>query len=308
MIEFGSMALMRPWWLIAAIAIAVFAYLAREAKALAGWDRAIEPKLLAALRARGAVVAGTNRPSLAQALAAGLIAMALAGPAVERADPGTFRNLDGTVIAIDLSRSVAVGGRLHEALIAARAVVEAAGSRQVALIVYAGDAYLVSPFTTDHAALDTTIFALDGQTVPDPGTRPERALSLARRTFAEANIAQGDVVLISDGGGVAAAASREATALASAGHVLETLFVPAKIAMPESAPRPNRPPLDALAASGHGVAGDVIDFGPVLGEIASRPALRLGRGDYAVLAWRDLGRFLLALAAIPGVLLFRRRS
>ena len=309
MIGLGSMSLLRPWWLIAIpLVVAVVCLSVRQTGALGGWTRAIEPKLLAALIARGAVIPGKGRRSFACAFVAGLSAIALAGPAVQRANSDTYRNLDATVIAVDLSRSVAVGGHMAEALTAARAVVEAKGSRQVALVVYAGDAYSASSFTTDHEALETTIFALDESTVPDPGSRPSRALSLARQMLEEANIVRGEVVLISDGGGVDRSAFDQARAIASAGYSLETLFVPAKTAMPAGAPEPDRGSLDALAASVNGIAADVLDFGPVLDRIASRPAARLGRADFAVLAWEDFGRFLIAAALIPALFLFRRTS
>ncbi len=196
---------------------------------------------------------------------------------------------------------------MAEARNAARAIIDAAASRQAALIVYAGDAYLVSPFTTDLGELSTTVLALGGEIVPDPGTRPERALALARRTLAQANIAEGDVVLISDGGGIDAATLREGAALAKAGHSLTTLFVPAKAELPETAPVPDRVALTALAAAANGASADIGNPSALLARLGGRPALHLARGDYAVLAWSDYGRWLAAAALLPALLLFRRR-
>ena len=59
MIGLGSMSLLRPWWLIAIpLVVAVVCLSVRQTGALGGWTRAIEPKLLAALIARGAVDSG----------------------------------------------------------------------------------------------------------------------------------------------------------------------------------------------------------------------------------------------------------
>lgn len=309
MIHLWSIYLLRPWWLAVVPIVAVLAYFSAHASAGIGdWRRVIDRELLSALAARGAIIPGISRGRFAASFLASLIACALAGPAVERAESATYRNLDAIVIAIDLSRSVVVGGRLAEARVAARTVAEAAGPRQVALVVYAGDAYLANAFTTDQDALGATIGALDGQTVPDPGTRTERAIAMARGVLADAKIAQGDVVLISDGGGIGSSAFEEARALASAGYSLETLFVPAKTIAPDPAARPDRASLDELAASAHGVSSDILDMSPVLTQIAKRPAVRLGQGDYAVLAWKDFGRVLLAVALIPALLLFRRTN
>jgi Ca-activated chloride channel homolog len=309
MIELGAIALLRPWWLIAVPAVVILGYFCPPfPTGLGGWDKAVEHKLLAGLKQRGAVVPATGRHTLASVLVGVIIAFALVGPALERENKNTFRNLDATVIVFDVSRSIAAGGHLPEARNAARAIVEAAGSRQVALIAYAGDAYLVSPFTTDHDGLSTTILALDEQTVPDPGSRPTRAILLARRALAESNIAQGDVVLISDGGGIDATTLREGEALASASRPLTTLFVAAKLSMPDTAPLPDRARLEALAISANGVTGDVLDPSSTNALLRSHTALRLGQGDYAVLAWSDYGRLLVAGALIPALFLFRRRA
>jgi Ca-activated chloride channel family protein len=309
MIEVGGLALLRPWWLAAVPALAALAYLrVRGPAGIGGWARAIEPHLLAALAHRGAVVATIGRNSLAGAFAAILIALALAGPAWQRPYANTFRNLDGTVLVFDVSKSMQAGGHLPEAKNTARMLIEAAGSRQIELIVYAGDAYLVSPFTTDHDALGTTISLLDGRTVPDPGTRPTRALALARHTLAQAHMAGGDVILISDGGNIDQATLSEGQALARASYSLETLFVPAKGPMPDTAPLPDRTMMGALAAAANGASADINDPSEVADEIARRSAVRLGQGDYAVLAWRDLGYVLVAVAALPALLLFRRRG
>lgn len=309
MMDLGAFALLRPWWLVAVPAIIGLRYFGLPPRTgLDGWDRAVDHKLLAGLAQRGAVVPRTGRSMQAPVLSAVIIALALVGPALQRQSTSAFRNLDGTVIVFDVSRSMEVGGHLREARNAARAIVEAADSRQVALIIYAGDAYLVSPFTTDHEELSTTMLALDGQTVPDPGSRPTRALALARQTLAEANIAHGDVVLISDGGGIDAATLQEAAALAKSGHPLTILFVPAKLPMPDTAPLPDRTMVDALAIAADAVTGDVFDLGSATAQLGSRPAMRLGQGDYAVLAWRDYGRFLVAAALLPALLLFRRRT
>jgi Ca-activated chloride channel family protein len=308
MIDLGTVALLRPWWLVAVPAVALLAFfLVPSATRLGAWHRAVDHNLLVALMRRGAVVAGTGGATVALAATAAIIALALVGPAVERPSTSTFRNLDGVVIVFDVSKSMQVGGRMPEARNAVRALLEAAAARPVALIVYAGDAYLVSPFTTDHEELGTTLLALDRPVVPDPGTRPTRAIALARRTLDEADVVQGDVVLISDGGGVDAATLREAAALAKSGHSVASLFVPAKGEIPETAPAPDPVALDALAAAARGISADVRDPGAVVAQLAGREAARLGQGDYAVLAWTDYGRLIMAASLFPALLLFRRR-
>lgn len=309
MSELGGVILLRPQWLLALPIVALLAsWSLRRAARLSGWDRAIDPPLLAALHRLGRILPGTSRRNLLPALTAGIITMGLVGPAREAGNASTFRNLDGLVIAMDLSGSVAESGRLPQARAAARLLVERAGSRPVGLIVYAGDAYLASPLTTDSRVLGTAVAAFDGETVPDPGSRPERALALARRVLIESRTVAGDIILISDGGGLAESALREAAALASVGGRVSTAYVE-HLATPEGMlPASGRALLDRVALAGGGVTGDVLDPVGLADRIGSRPASRLAKSDLALLLWTDYGRYLLVLALLPALGLFRRAS
>ncbi|AWN48429.1 VWA domain-containing protein [Methylobacterium terrae] len=304
-----AFALLRPWWLLALPLLGLLAWRAAHRSApLGDWVRAVEPHLMAALQARGAVRPGRRSGQWLLVAACALLALGLAGPAVERRDVAGFRNLDATIIALDLSRSVAEGGRLGEARALAQGLAEAAGTKAVAVVAYAGDAYLAATPTTDRDSLSTILFALDGTTVPDRGSHPARALALARRTLAEGAVVTGDVVLVSDGGGLDEAAAREAEALAHDGHRLHTVLVPAGPALPPDAPRPDGAGLSRLAKLGGGAAGSLDAPGPVLAAVSESVARHLAEGGYAVLAWQDLGRLLAGLALVPVLLLFRRSA
>ena len=306
---FESLALLRPWWLAALPLVALLALRAAWRSApLGDWARAVDPALMAHLSRAGAVLGGRRQASFAAALATALIALALTGPAMERKDEKTFRNLDETVIVLDLSRSVAEGGGLQGLRQAAAAVAEAAGTRAVALVVYAGDAYLAASPTTDRDSLGTTLFALDADTVPDRGSHPERGLALARRTLAEADVVAADVVLISDGDGIGEAALREARTIRDRGWHVQALFIPADKPLPPGAPKPDRAALDGLAAAGGGTAADISAPGPVLDAVSAGTAQHLAAGGYGVLAYADLGRWLLWFAALPALALFRRSA
>lgn len=309
MTELFGFALLRPWWLLGLpLALTVVFVAVRRAGGVGDWRRAVDPHLLDALARRGAVVAGKGRGAVVAAFACALIAIALVGPAVERRQETAFRNLDTVVIALDLSRSVAESPQFRDAKIAALAAAQAAGSRQVAVIAFAGDAYLVSPPTTDRKGLETTLFSLDGETVPDFGSAPARALGLARKTLKDAGVVGGDVVLITDGGGIDEGVRGEARGLAADGHALSAIFVTPKTATgrPPGPADSGRPELEALAKIGGGVSGDIDHLEDINVQLNRATAERLGPGAFASLAWLDLGRWLLFAAAAPMLLLFRR--
>lgn len=311
MIELMGGALLRPWWLLALPLIIILGFfLLKRVSALTGWHRAIDPALLATLEKLGRVIPGRKWITRLPLLAAFIIAIALVGPARRTNNANNFRNLDGLVIVMDLSRSVAESGHFTEARTAARYIAERAAGRPVALVIYAGDAYLASTFTTDASVLGATIASLQGDTIPDSGSRPERGLAVARELLQHATIISGDVILVTDGGGLNDAALREAESIASIGGRISTLFVPVnKNASPQSSmPQPERTSLDAISRIGMGVAGNALSPISVADDIASRSAGQLASSELAVLTWQDYGRYLLLLAMIPTLGLFRRRA
>lgn len=305
MIEWGGVALLRPWWLLALPVIAATAWLAaRRSTSPAGWSAAMDPALLAAMARLGRVLPGTGGRARLPAAIAATLALALAGPALRDRNAPTFRNLDGLVIVLDLSRSMSRGGGLAEAGAAARLVAEAAAARPVGLVVYAGDAYVASPLTTDAAAVGPMISALDAETVPDPGSCLACGLRLAGRLLAEAGTLHGDVVVVSDGGG-AAGARPEARALAAAGVRVSTLAV-APETRDSDMPAPDPAALAALSREGGGLAADAAAPRPLLAAVRSGGSSAAVPAELRHLGWRDLGR---AFAVVPLLLalgLFRR--
>ena len=311
MIEFAGFALLRPVWLLALPAIAGLVWLwRRQVASEAAWRAVVDPPLLAALERLGRVVPASVGqgldPALLLAGIAAILAVALAGPAIERQDRETFRNLDAIVIAIDLSHASVGTGRLPEALAATRIVSEGAGSRPVGLVVFAGDAYVASNFTTDIDALGTTIAALDGDTIPEHGSRPERGLALARRMIEDAGIVAADVVLVSAGVGLDEPSLTEARRLQAAGHRVSGLLISARDQ--DARAQKRKGALAALAAVGGGMVTDLVDPLPLSASLSGQGAHRLTEGNLAVLLWSDVGRWLILAAMAPLLLMFRRQA
>lgn len=304
MIAFGHFALLRPWWLLALPVVGLLYLLSRpRGGALAGWDKAADPHLLAAMVARGAQAAGTRfrAPAILVTLLVGIVA--LAGPAVRRQDRDRLRNLDATIIAMDVSQDM--GGQIREAASAAHDVLAHIGARQAALIVFAGDAYLASALTDSTGAIDTDLFALDDTTVPDPGVRPDRALALADRVLEQAHILDGDVVLLSSGGGLSGTgAIRAAAALARQGHRVFTIDAAAAGRSTGSA----RAALEAVAAAGNGFEVPMLRPDRLLDALSGEAIRRTDSSIVNALNWRDFGRLVLIFAALPLLLGFRKAA
>lgn len=299
MITLGSFALLRPLWLLALPALLLLLRFTRQRDWLLGdWKSAIDPPLLdALLRRKGGAKQSPQHTEVYWSVA--LIALALSGPAIKSEGDAQFRNLDASLILLDVSR----GENLPQAVAAAQLVLAESGARQTGLVLYAGDAYLASPLTEDVAALEALLFAVDARTVPDGGARPDRALALARRLLRDTSAFAGDVTLISDGEGVDPRAHEEAASLAAKGHTLHTLFIASRSV--NAADSSRRAAMMALASEGGGLTGDSTRAGSVAAAIAGRRVEHVAQGARRALEWRDYGRWLLLLAAAPLLLCLR---
>ena len=302
----ADVALLRPWWLAALPLIAALHFWRRRRVAgLGGWRRAVDPALLAAMAATGRVAPGAARALAPAAALAALLALALSGPARQTRDAQAWRNLDGMTLALDLSPSVAEGPGLRALLDAAQVLLARAGSRGASAIVFAGDAYAVAPFTTDHATLGRTLAALDEGSVPDPGSDPARALRLAGARLAAAGIVAGDVALIGDGGGIGPDALAAAAEIRRAGGRVHALLVAGSPDAPADAPA-DADALRRLAAAGGGRFADAAQAATLARALGAPAPQRLRDSGLGALMWRDGGFALLWLAAIPALMLFRR--
>ena len=291
--------LLRPAWLLALPVIGLLGWwLMRRRGGLGDWHKAADPGLIAAMAALGRVDPHTGRMALIGTLAALTISvLALSGPAIERRDALSFRNLDGVLFLVDTSSSVTGDDRWPAMLTMGRFGLAALGTRPGGLIVYGGDAYVATDMTRDHLQLGQTFSLIDAKIVPDAGSRPLRALTLAADLLAKADVIAGDVVLFTDGAGLGSETARAAERIAQQGARLSLISLHA----PEAA--------FATHASIGGGKVFTLDQTDDLGRWLSEDArTRLEREVYPLLFWHDLGRYLLLLSLIPILMMFRREA
>lgn len=308
MIELGDLVFTRPLWFIGLLVTAGLAALAlRYRRTLAGWADVIEPRFMAFLRARGQIVAPVGHGGvLVIASVAMLIALALAGPSTRNERTSGFRNRDILFLLIDLSPSVTRGGALDDAKAAAVQLLAEARTRPVALALFSGEAYLVVPPTSDPAPLESTIAVLAEDTLPDHGSRPDRALELARHVLSGADARHADVIVLSDGGGAGPEADHAATVLDSEGVRVSAVYV-GPAATPYGMPAPDRASLADLVAAGGGVMADARNSSDIAKLALGGDRLVLDAEERAIL-FVDHGRLLLWPALILALTLFRRRK
>ncbi|MGB5556976.1 MAG: VWA domain-containing protein [Paracoccaceae bacterium] len=304
---FSDISLLRPLWLLALPVIIGLAVLARRRQAQPGdWGKAIDLHLMQAMEAMGRVrIPRSGMASQLPIWAAGLICVALVGPAVEGGDAQTFRNLDGVVFVLDVSDSMTQDARWDEIVTVARAGLSGLGSKPAALIVFAGDSYVASTLTTDTRHLGQTMALLSDETVPDKGSRPALALTQAAQILTEAAILAGDVVLITDGGGLGPEALVAAKSIADLGGRLSMVRAETSVSRQQAATRAD---FESLAEIGGGRLFELSEATELAEELGRGQDKRLERQTYRLLFWTDYGRYLLLLVLIPVAALFRRES
>lgn len=295
-----DLTLLRPLWLLALPVIAGFGWaLWHRQGALGDWSRAADRELLAAMAQMGLTdAAGRQRPLSLVLAAAALTVIALAGPAIERRDAQSFRNLDGVLFVVDASSSVTASPLWPEVLAMGRFGLGALGTRPGGIIVYAGDAYEVTDMTLDHLQLGQTFSLIGPDTVPDPGSRPERALTLASDLLAKAEVMAGDVILFSDGEGLGPASFRAAGEIAAQG---------ARLSVVAATPVPT-PDMQTHAAIGGGRVFALSEIEAMRRFLDEDARTRLEQQDFPLLFWADIGRYFLILAMVPVALMFRREG
>jgi len=194
---------LRPWWLLALPALASLLWLLRRRGQDSGnWRAVIDPHLLPHLLA---VDAGTNRDrvSWALTLAAAIAIIALAGPTWEKRSQAAYMQPSALVVVLDLSRSMNATDIRPSRLARARhKIVDILNTRkegQTALVVYAADAFAVTPLTSDTDTILALLPDLETGLMPAQGSRADRAFERALELFTNSGVAYGDVLLVSDG-------------------------------------------------------------------------------------------------------------
>lgn len=193
----------RPDWFYAFIPLIIFSVLLIKSHALSrSWQTIIDPKLLPHLLV-GKAAKHSALPSTLYFILGALVIISLAGPAWEKRPQPVFKEQSALVIALDLSRSMDAGDIKPSRLTRARhKITDILNQRklgQTALIVYAADAYTVSPLTDDTATIAALLSSLTTALMPAQGTRTDKVLVQAASLFDNAGVSHGDILLVTDG-------------------------------------------------------------------------------------------------------------
>lgn len=203
MIDISLFHFLRPQWLWALVPLLTLVGLIKYFhKQKSGWQGVLAGHLYQHLMTSNHQ--GKNRPPLSL-LALGWIitTLALAGPTWEQLPQPVYQLHTGKVIVMDMSMSMRATDikpdRLTRARYKAIDLLNAMGEGETGLVAYAGDAFLISPLTSDVANLTALIPSLSPEIMPEAGSEPFLGLKTATDMLNNAGYQEGEIFWLTDG-------------------------------------------------------------------------------------------------------------
>ena len=196
---------LRPEWLWGLLPLSgLFLLLAKRGATAQVWESCCDAHLLPHLLV-GTEGDRRRLPLVLLAIGWALAILALAGPVWSQLPQPVFRAESALVMVLDLSRSMDVQdvapSRLTRAKHKILDILQARKEGQAALVVYAGEPFVVSPLTDDANTMVTLVQSLETELMPLQGSRADLALQMANELLKSVGHAGGDVLLLTDGEG-----------------------------------------------------------------------------------------------------------
>ncbi|AEE23614.1 Tetratricopeptide TPR_1 repeat-containing protein [Glaciecola sp. 4H-3-7+YE-5] len=194
---------LRPFWLLAIIPlIALVVVLKRMSRHSGGWQSVLPTHLYQHLVAQNGLKSA--KPPFYILTTAWLLAsVALAGPTWLRLPQPVYQLNSGKVVVLDMSLSMRATdvspNRLTRAKYKAIDLVKAIAEGETGLVAYAGDAFTISPLSSDAQNLTTLIPSLSPEIMPVEGSEPFLGLESAINLLHNAGYQQGEIFWITDG-------------------------------------------------------------------------------------------------------------
>ncbi|MDQ3263324.1 MAG: VWA domain-containing protein [Myxococcota bacterium] len=196
----------QPWYLLTLVAVGALAVLLVRS----ALQRRARVRALIGERLEKALTPGVSvtRPVVKASLSsAGLVlfALALAQPQCGSRSELTKRRGIDLVVALDASKSMfardVAPNRITRATLELQTLLDELKGDRVALVAFAGEAFIQCPLTSDYEALRLFLRAVDPMQMPQGGTDIGAALELSRTVLesTDRGAAEKVIVLISDG-------------------------------------------------------------------------------------------------------------
>jgi Ca-activated chloride channel family protein len=194
---------LRPLWLWLLPLVTLLSFLAwRYRQEQSPWQQLLAPHLQQTLisvqqhRTQ-------RRPFVIAWLTLLLLVVAAAGPSITKLPQPAFQLQRATVLVLDMSLSMLATDvkpdRVTQARFKALDFASQLGEGELALLTFAGDAYVISPLTPDHNNIKLLLPDLKPEIMPVQGSDVQSALTIAAQLLTQAGYPKGDIILMTDG-------------------------------------------------------------------------------------------------------------
>ncbi len=303
------MTLQQPWFLLPALCLLLLYVVWYVRHDKNDWQHVIHPQVLRFFH--GPLFQHRRRNTAL--LIAAIACAALSGPSVPGRHSDALRHSETWFVLTDVSRSMTLNdiapNRLSGLRDTAMDIASKVNSNSIALITYAGDAFLVTPPSFDNASFTQHVALLDYGLVPADGSNLTRALSLVLSITESNALVNARIILLSDSGGMNNRAQAAVNRLYQSGHRTDIVLFGSNDAS-VSAPF-DTDAAESLANAGGGIAL----LADRLGH-ADLDSLKLGKLDHGknlltqtglvTLRLTNLSHWVLLLAVPFVLLLFYR--
>lgn len=173
-----------------------------QAHQQSGWERIVDKQLMPFVLSGTAGTWGWL-PLAWLSLALMVAIVAMAGPAWEKREVPVFRDQQALVVAMDFSASMYADDEKPNRITLARFklldILNARQDAQNGLVVFAGDAFVVTPLTDDIATIQEQVKNLAPDIMPAPGSLLTPAIERSVELLQQAGMKTGSILLMTDG-------------------------------------------------------------------------------------------------------------
>lgn len=190
----------RPFWLILLVPVILYLiWVIYSDRQNNPWKRVCDPHLLRALL--------ESNPSKSSIFLNSILllffiigVLALAGPSWKKVKLPIYRDISSLMLILDLSPTMQINDlkpdRLTRAKFKIRDLINSAQNTQMGLVVFTGEAFVVSPLSQDANTLNAMLDELYPQMMPVSGSDMGHGLTQALSLLKQGAALQGDLLLI----------------------------------------------------------------------------------------------------------------
>ncbi|MFT5117776.1 MAG: Ca-activated chloride channel family protein [Kiritimatiellia bacterium] len=205
--ELSSLHFLRPWFLLLIPVLIIFSlWISRQSIQRTGFEQWIDKNLLAYIsteQQRKQTGFHFKLPYLLLAGAWIITSLALAGPSWQQLPQALHQSEQAMVVILDLSPSMRAEDNKPSRIVRARLKIQDLLSQRkdglTALVVYAGEAHIVTPLTNDSRTIINLLSTLEPGLLPIPGSNIEMAVTLSKQLIKDSGLNQASLVVVTDG-------------------------------------------------------------------------------------------------------------